>query len=99
MEAICFLMDGVTVELPHSQLRETSRGRTAPLKSRGQKAAAALFEFTRAHLADSHKEIASDYRYTQSIFVRVSKQKGIGKKTKIARPRTLWQIRGCDLQR
>ena len=37
MEAICFLMDGVTVELPHSQLRETSRGRTAPQKSRGQR--------------------------------------------------------------
>jgi len=42
MDAICFQMDGVTVELPHSQLRETSRGRTAPQKSRGQKAAAAL---------------------------------------------------------
>jgi len=99
MDAICFQMDGVTVELPHSQLRETSRGRTAPQKSRGQKAAAALFKSARAHLADSHKEIASDYRYTQSIFVRVSKQKSIAKTTKIARPRTLWQIRGCDLQR
>ena len=42
MEAICFLMNGVTVELPHSQLHETSRGRTAPQKSRGQRAAVAL---------------------------------------------------------
>ena len=99
MEAICFQMDGVTVELPHSQLRETSRGRTAPQKSRGQRRLPLFLNSARAHLADSHKEIASDYRYTQSIFVRVSKQKSIAKKTKIARPRTLWQIRGCDLQR
>ena len=64
MEAISFLMDGVTVELPHSQLRETSRGRTAPQKSHGQRRLPLFLNSARAHLADSHKEIASDYRYT-----------------------------------